>query len=228
MKRGFALLGVVVILAVGVVGAWFLKPSLFPGESRRAATSAKTTEALVATTDHQGAVVAASLAKIGEANAETQESPQRSFIGQELTLTRTLLPPPDPTALIQAERRKAAILEGRVEESRRLYEQATKTAAGLLRERDEALAAKRVADNALVEAAAAHHATTVQMLVIGVVALIALAGWGYLKIYGVGPATLGQIAHDLKTGVPLEHAFDSALPPRMYSRVAKARKLAAP
>lgn len=226
--KGFALWIVIVALAALGGGLWMAKPAFFPGESRRAANSARTTEALIATTDKQGAVVAASLTKIAEANAETPPTPQKAFIGEESGLALTLLPHADPNALIAAERRKAAVLEGRVEEARRLYEAAAKNAARLQQERDEAIVAKRESDGALAEAAAAHHARTLQALGIGLVALVALGAFAYAKFYGIGPATLGQIAHDIKAGADPITAMDIALPPRLHRHIARARKLAAP
>lgn len=226
--RGSALLIVLAILAVATGGAWLVKPSLFPGESRRASNSTKTTEQLIAATDRQGAVVAASLVKIGEANGEAPPSPQKSFIAQETTLALTLLPAANAMALIEAERRKVAVLEGNLNESRRLYESAATNAARLQRERDAAIASKRESDDALQQAAAAHHAQTLLFIGAGIIAILALAVAAYLKFYGVGPSALGNLMHDIKSGVALEHAFDAAIPKRLHGAVAKHRKLSQP
>lgn len=86
-----------VILLVGAV-AWVL-PKAFHGESRRAEQSQETTENLLAATTKQGAVAAASVVKIGEANATAPESPEKSFIGQEVGVALSSLPPPDALAL---------------------------------------------------------------------------------------------------------------------------------
>lgn len=227
-RSGSALLLVVVILAVAAGGTWLFKPALFPGESKRAADSAKTTERLISATDRQGATVAASLVKIAEANAETTPTPQKSFIAQESALALTLLPPANATALIEAERRKTAVLEGQVQEARRLYELAAKTAAQLQHERDDAISAKRSADDALQLAAAAHHAQTVQLVGVIAFAIVAIGLWLWAKWHGVGPAVLGRLKHDLQSGMDLHHAFDAAIPQRLYGKVAKHRKLAAP
>jgi len=228
--RGFAVVEIIVVLAVLIGGAWFAAPKFFPGESKRAATAAKTTEQLIATTNKQGAIVAASVTKIAEANADAPASPQRSFIAEETQLALTLLPPANATALIASERRKVAVLEGHVAEARQLYERAFKDAADTKRRYDDIVAAKRASDNALLESAAAHHATTVQLLIAVGVALLALAAWGYAKIYGVDGRTLGKILHNLKSGVDPTAAFDEATNhrPALQKVIAKARKLAAP
>ena len=229
-QRGFAVWIIIAAIAALGGGLWVAKPALFFGESKWAVTSVKTTEQLISATDKQGAVIAASVTKIAEAAAETAPSPQRSFIAEESTLALTLLPRADATALIAAERRKVAVLEGHVAEARRLYESAFKDASETKRKYDDIVSAKRASDAALVEAAAAHHATTVQLLIAVAIALIALAAWGYAKTYGVGPATLGKMLHDLKSGADPTTVFDEATNhrPVLQRVIAKARKLAAP
>ena len=123
-RRAAALTGVEVIVALALLAgvAWFAKPSLFPGQSKRAAASTQATAAVEATTNAQGASAAASVAKIGEANAAAPASPARDFIGREVPMALSRLPAPDPQALLEAEKRRVDVMQGRLYEARRLYE----------------------------------------------------------------------------------------------------------
>jgi hypothetical protein len=227
-QRAAVSLVVIAALAVlGVGGLWLTKPALFGGASKRAAASTAATAQLDQAVVAQGAAAAASVVKIAEANALAPESPARAFIGQETTVTLSRLPPPDPRALLEAERRRAAVMEGRLDEARRLYEAAAKKSETLQRERDEALAARRAADLALESAAAAAHARTVQALGVGVVAVLALAAFAYVKLFHVSPAVMGTIAADIRHGVRPIQAITDNLAPRQYGPIQKAAKLAA-
>ncbi len=226
MKRGMT--GIEVLAALALLGAvaWWVKPSLFPGQSKRAAASTQATAAVEATTNAQGASAAASVVKIGEANAAAPASPSKDFIGREIPMALSRLPAPDPQALLEAEKRRVAVMEGRLDEARRLYESAAKQSEKLQRERDEALASRRAVDLQLEQAAAAEHARTTQMIGFAIVALLLCAGWVYTKVYSVGPDTLGKIAADVRNGVPGVQALTDNLAPRMYPRVQRAAKLA--
>ena len=217
---------IIVVAAIGVIGAWIVKPKLFPGDSRRAAQSTAATAALVAATDAPAAVAAASVAKIAEANAVAPASPSRDFISQEAPLALTLLPAPDPTALLEAERRRSAVMEGRLDEARRRYESAAKESADLRRERDAAIAARQAADLAIEQAAAAEHARTMQAIGAGVLALLAAGAWLYTRIYSISPATLGSVAADIRSGANPISALNEHLAPRLHARVRRAAQLA--
>lgn len=217
---------IAVVLAVLAGITWLAKPSLFPGHSRRAEQSTEATARLEAATSAQGGTAAASVAKIGEANAAAPESPSRAFIAAEVPLTLSLLPAPDPTALIEAERRKSAVMEGRLDEARRLYDSAAAKADRLQRERDEALAARQAADLALEKAAAAEHARTMQAIGIGALALLLGAGWLYVKFNGISPSVAGKIIADYRAGTPITTAFDTYLSPRIQNLVNREAKLA--
>lgn len=224
-----ASISVAVIVAVallGVGGLWIAKPSIFGGASKRAADSTAATAALEKAVDAQASAAAASVVKIAEANAAAPESPSRAFIGQETTVTLSRLPAPDPRALLEAEKRRAAVMEGRLDEARRLYEQAAKVSEKLQRERDEAIAARRAADLALEQAAAAEHARRMQAIGAGLLAALALAAFVYVKAFHVSPATLGEIAADIRRGVKPIQAMTDNLAPRQYARVRNAAKLA--
>jgi hypothetical protein len=226
-RQGEAATIVILVVAVLGLGTWILKPSLFGGASGRAATGTQATTALETANTAQSAAAAASVAQIGEANALAPASPARDFITREVPLALTLLAPPDAKKLLEAERRRVAVMEGQIDEARRLYAAASKESAKLQRERDEALAARRAADLAHERAAAAEHARTVQLMAAGAVAFLFLAGWVYTKIYSVTPATLGAIAADMRAGAKPLDTLDILLAPRLHGRVWKAAKLAA-
>lgn len=219
---------VIVVLAVLALAGWFAKPALFPGASKRAAQSTQATAQVEAATTAQGASAAASVVKIGEANSAAPASPSRDFIAREVPAALAKLPAPDPIALLDAEKRRSAVMEGRADEARKLYETEAKKSANLQHERDEALAARRSVDLALEQSAAAEHARTTQLIGACVLAGLALAGWGYAKIYGIGHGTLGAIAADIRAGADPLQAIDTHTAPRLHARVKRAAKLAAP
>lgn len=227
-RRGEATVIVLVALAVVGIAAWLFKPTWLPGESRRAAKSAETTTQLVAANDAQGSAAAASVVKIGEANSVAPESPSKQFISSEVPVALSRLKSPDPKELIEAEKRRAAIMEGRYDEARKLYEQAMNKSATLQRELDAAKSAKESVDRALSEAAAANHARSVQFAVAAGLLLLALVGWAWAKIHGITPDALGNMVHDLKGGESVEAVFDRYTSNYLQKKVAKARKLAAP
>lgn len=226
MRRAFTL--VEVLIVIGILGGGFVawKTGLMPGSTKRAKASTAATTALVQANDNQGAAAAASVVKIGEANAEAPDSPSKRFVAEEVPLTLTLLPAPDSKALVEAERRKVAVMEGRLDEARRLYETAAKTAERLQKEKDEAIAARQAADLAIEKAAAAEQARTMQAFGFGVVAFIALAAFVYVKLFYISPDVGGKIIASIKGGASPAQAFTDLLAPRQYSIIRKARKLA--
>lgn len=183
MRRGFTTLEIVAAVAVVGFVAWLGLPKLFHGSSRRANKSTEATQQLVVATTAQGSAVAASVTKIAEANSEAPASPSKDFIGQEATLALSQLPAPDPKALLEAERRKVAVMQGRLEEARDLYSSAALRADRLQREVEEALEARRQADLALEKAAAAERARTLQALGASAALVVTLlvGGWLYLN-----------------------------------------------
>jgi cell wall-associated NlpC family hydrolase len=228
--RGFTGVEIIAVLAViGIIGGLFVaKPALFGGASKRAQNSTQATAALVKTTDAQGSAAAASVVKIGEANSSAPESPAKNFITSEVPVALARLPAPDAQSLLEAERRRSAVMEGRADEARRLYEQAAKTSAKLQSERDEALAARRSADLALEQAAAAEHARTVQLMIAAGVAALCFVGWAYAKLFGVSLPNLGKMAADIRAGGDPIEALSAYTAPWHHARVQKYAKLATP
>ena len=210
--KGEATVVVLAVVAVAGIALWLFKPRSVHGESRRADESARTTESLNAATNEameaerkRGAEAAASVTKIGEAAAESPESPAKAFITREVPLALSNLPPPDQMALIEAERRKAAVMEGRYNEAARLYKDAFTHAAQLQREKDEAIAAleaarleRQKADQAILEAAAANRALEKQrnMFILGCVIVGGL--WLWAKITHFSPSQIAQSVRDIR------------------------------
>lgn len=217
-QRGDISLAVLLVVALlGGGGYMAVKKGWFSGESKRAKTSTETTEALVAAKDKQGAVAAASVVKIGEANAVAPESPSRSFIAREVPVALASLPAPDVTALIEAERRKLAVMEGRLTEADRLYGDAMKRADEYQREAARAIAAKRASDLALEQAAAEARGAESQKFLFICVAVAAGVLYVWTKLSHVSPLTLSRAVADIKAGTveanPSIAALDGALSP---------------
>ena len=163
---------------------------------------------------------------IGTAAGMATSSPAVDFIRREVPVALAKLPTPDPTALIQAEQRRVAVMEGKLDEARRLYEVEAKRAAKLQEERDEALAARKQADVALQEAAAAEHARTMQAVGLGALALILGGLWVFAKVNGLSVATLGQMAADMRQpGSNAVDVLDKYVPVRLWNKVKRNAQL---
>lgn len=225
-NRGFTGLEIAAgILLLGGI-TYLVKPSIFPGSSKRAKESTETTAVLLGSMNAQSASAAASVSMIAKANSMNEESPIKTFISHEALLALSKMSKPDPKELLEAEKRKNAVLEGKYEEANRLYQQANQKAAKLEKEVTVAIAAKQKSDLALEQAAAAEHASFKQKLVFGGLALLFLVGWIYSKVMGISPATLGLMAADIRAGVQPLHAMDTHLAPRFHAKVKRFSKLA--
>lgn len=212
---------VIAIVALGaLVGLWAM-PKFFHGASRRAHASTVATAKLEEATKAQGSAAAASVAKIAEANAQAPDSPAKEFVASEAPLALTFLPPPDPDKLLEAERRRAAVMEGKYEEAQALYAQAYKRAEKLQAERDEALAARRAADLALERAAAAEHAGLIRQIGLGAIVLLVAAGWIWARVNGLSLKNLTTWAYQVKQGEDPIVAMDGKLSPRLQQIIAE-------
>ncbi len=217
---------VIVLIAVALLGggAWLVKPSWFPGSSRRAANSTKATANLVAAVDAQAASAAAGVATIGKANAEAPASPSKDFITQEVPAVLAKLPAPDPMALLEAEKRRSAVMEGRADEARRLYETEAKKAERLQAERDEAIAARQKADLEIEKQAAVDHANTVRSIGLVAIIVVLVAAWLWLKFNTVGTTKLGKMAADIRAGENPLTVLDRYVDERLHSKVMRVAK----
>lgn len=201
MKSTRAAVQILVLLVIAAAGWLFLaKPKIFDGDSRRAKNSTEATARFDTATNAQGAAAAAGVVKIGEANAAAPDSPARNFIASEVPAVLSKLPAPDPQALLDAERRRAAVMEGRADEARRLYEQEAGRATRLQAERDAARDAQRAANAALSEHAAAQLAAERNSMLYGLAALAALALFAWVKFTHLSPERMGLLANDLRAG----------------------------
>lgn len=200
-QRGEALTAVLLAIIIIGGGAFGLsKTKWFHGDSKRARTSEETTAALVTAVDRQGGVAAASVVKIGEANASAPESPEKTFISREVPVALASLPKPDSEALIAAERRKAAILEGRLQEASLLYGDAMARAEKLEREKGAALSAKRASDQALAQVAAERLGAEQQAFWAFVFLGLVGALYVYTKMTHLSPAAVAAAVTDIKAG----------------------------
>jgi hypothetical protein len=224
-RGAFPVVVIYVLAAIGA-GLFVLKPKLLDGDSRRAKASVEATAKVETAVNAQGAAAAASIAKIGEANAAAPDSPSKNFIAQEVPAALAKLPAPDPLALLEAEKRRAAVMEGRAEEAARLYGLEAQRSAALQKDLAAALAARHAADSALSEAAAARLEAERQRTLWIIVAGLGVALWLYARAFSITPASLGAIAADVRAGVPAIQAMDTHLAPWLHPSVNRAARLA--
>lgn len=239
-SQGIAPLIVVLAVAAAGIASYFALPGIFHGDTRRAKqsreASANVTDAtkkVDTAVEHQASVAAASVQKIGEAAVEIPWSLQRDFILKEVGVAQALLPKPDSQALLDAERRKNAVMLGNLEESRRLYDQIAgktqeleKERAQAVKERDVATAQRDLIDRKLEEVAAERSAAQRQTFMALVAVGLFAALWVYAKLFRVSPATLGQIAADVRNGDTAINAMNVHLAPWLHPKVRKAAQLA--
>lgn len=105
-----------------------------------------------------GAKAAASVQALRDANTNQPASSVTDFVADEAGLALAQLPPPDPTAALAAEQRRAATFAGQRDEARRLYTEATARAATSQTEARAAAARAAESAAALVTAERAHAA----------------------------------------------------------------------
>jgi hypothetical protein len=216
---------VLIVLALAALG--FVKiPALFDRDTARAEDSQQATEQLLDAQKKQGAYVAASVQEIGVANAMAPESPSKAFISREVPSVLSSLPSADPIALIEAERRRMAVMEGRLTEANRLYGEEAVRAEKLASQLAFAQEARRQADQTLLEAAAAKKAKDQQMRIIMLIAGLLAVLWVYSYLTRLGPKSIGMIAADIRSGSHPIAALDSHVPDWLKSSVRKQAKLA--
>lgn len=225
-QRAEAITVVIIVLALIGGGLFVLKPKFLDGASKRAETSKTATAALDAATTAQGASAAASVAKIGEANTMAPASPSKDFIAREVPTALAKLPTPDPLALLEAEKRRVAVMEGRLTEAARLYETEAKRASQLQTERDAALAARRAADVAISEAAAAQLASERQSTILIGVCVLLGGLWLYARFFSITPASLGAAMAGVRAGENPISAIERVTAPWLHSRIHTAAKMA--
>ncbi len=226
--RGLIWIPYLIALALIGAGLVVIKPKFLDGDTKRASASVEATKKLEDASTAQGAAAAAGVVKIGEANSVAPESPARDFIGREVPSVLSKLPSPDPIALLDAEKRRSAVMEGRLSEASGLYQSEAIKSSNLQKELDLAKEGRRKADLAISEAAAERLGAERQRNIQIAVIVILVALWAYAKFYSISPSTLGRIAADVRSGTPAIQSMDTNLAPWLHSSVRKASQLATP
>jgi len=227
-RRALTGVEIALVLAVLGVGTWLFAPKLLPGASKRAAESVATSRELIAAKDAPAAANAASLTVITRALADVPDSPSTRFIANEVPIMLARSPAPDPMELLAAEKRRVAFIEGQLDEQRRLTAVAMKDSASLVARVAKAEAAKQASDQAIVAAAAAERARTLQLAGMALVALIVAGAWLWLKFNSIGIPSIGKLATDLRAGINPIEALSNIVDQRHHDRVQKLVKLATP
>lgn len=209
-SKGEAATIVLVVLAVGALGAWLFKPKALHGDSKRAAASTEATAKLEAAQVAKDAVVtqrsaeaASSVVVMDGVVSSLPETPEKSFLKKEGQVVLSKLPAPDPLALLEAEKRKVAELTGRVEESRRLYGQALTHSQELASkleaktaEAEKAKAERQAIDLKLEQVAAerlgAERLANQLKFAVAIIVLVLL----YVKFTHLSPGALAEAVRD--------------------------------
>lgn len=226
-SKGTGVVEVIAVLAVLALLFPAIKPAWLDRDSKNAKQGQESTakvEQTVAKVDDTGkklsAEAAASVSKIVEANSVAPESPSKDFIAREAPVALSKLESPDPAALLAAEQRRVAVMEGRIQEADRLYDKALQHSKELqderdtaLRERDKALLERQAIDLKISEAAAAKLAAERQAARYLIVAVVvgALALWW--KLTHFSGWQMSSIVNDVKAGQPALTAIDISASP---------------
>ena len=102
---------------------------------------------------------AASVEAARKVNTNQPPSPSTTFIDKELGVALAVLPPPDIKTALEVEKRRSAIMEGRVSEANKLYNQAKSEAERLKTESEDLKKKAAEAETALVNIVRAYSAT---------------------------------------------------------------------
>ena len=235
-RSSIAAFGVIEVIAVVAVAAWLgpkVAPSLFDGRTREAEASADASaqvEARMAKAieaeQKKGAVVAASVQQIGVAAGQLPDSPQRTFIVRESGWVAPLLPPPDPAALLAAERRRVAILEGQLELADKLYRDGTKENAALLSRAvkaearvSKALAERRAVDTDLAESAAYARGKDAVIGILAALTVLGLIGWFVARHTSLPKLALAHMANRARDGQAAMDVIDGVVPDTWHDEI---------
>ncbi len=225
-RKGFAWIPILIVLAAISTGVLVLKPKSLDGESRRASASTSATAKVEETTQAQGASAAAGVVEIGLANSDAPDSLSKQFIGHEVPSVLSKLPAPDPVALLEAEKRRSAVMEGRIAEISSLYEKEAKKSASLQKDVANAKSDRKEVDLKLEQTAALHLGESRQKNILIAVSVILGVLYIYSRIYRISPTTIGNALADIRAGVNPVTALDTHLAPWLHPHVKKASQLA--
>ncbi len=220
MKSTRSSVAILVLLGVMLFGggAWGLsKTHWFDGRSKQAATSTQTTETLIAANAAQGGAAAAYVQVMGEVAATLPASKEKDYLGRAGGIALSYLPTPDPKKIIEAQALKIAVLNGQLELADKLTGTALQRASEADMRAARAISAKRASDLALETAAAKALGAEQNQFWLMLLAVAAVALWGYTKLTHLSPGSLARVVADIKGGtteanVALQ-AIDSATSP---------------
>lgn len=223
---------IIIALAVLGLGLWGA-PKLWHKATRNAKASEVATQQLSAAieakqvaSEAQASSAAAGVATIGRAAADLPASPATDFVRAEVPAVLAKLPAPDPAALLEAEKRRTAMMEGKFELAQKLYreegDRATKLERDLADKQhalERAMDERRKVDTRLAEAAAAERAQMLQKFLFMGTTVIALALGLWVKVNGLSYKTVGSMVKDIRAGDPPLTVVDKYVPVRLWPKV---------
>lgn len=210
--RGTVILETLAVIAViGLAIAWF-RPSVAKSNAKNVD---KTTTALEVSNTTKEGQVSASLEQLFFANSTTADTPEKDFIARDIALIRPLLAPASYEQQLEAEKRRIAVMEGKLDEISKLYKEAYKSNGKLIEE--NTLAKKDIQDlkNDLYEQAGA--AEFMKKIVIVTSVLVVLLGGLFIWVklqYGTlmsGVREFTTYTRDETTLSNLREAFDKSV-----------------
>lgn len=224
-ERGAVGLAVLIgAVVVAIFGTWFGVSRTTDKGVREAKAQQVATQQAREAERKLGAEAAAGVTQMGVANGMAPESPSRNYMTREITNVLGMLPAPDPMALLEAERRRVAVMEGQLKEANRLYGIQSEKAATLLTERDSALKEQDAANLRASESAAQALGAKQQRFIFILVALIFAAAFVWRWINSVSPNALAEMRVDILNGVKPVQAMDSALNRLLQKKISKLAK----
>lgn len=179
-NKGEAVLTVIAVVAIlGLAVMWF-KPSV---EATNAKRVDQVTQKIEDSNQKIGQKVSASLNQIGVANSMAPESPSKNFISKEVALTTPLLPAPSMEELLAAEKRRVAVMEGRIEEANKLYADSRKENGELIAENAEVKKDLEELKADLHEQAGVAEFLKKVSIILSVVIAITVVAFIYIKLH---------------------------------------------
>lgn len=178
-KRATGVVEVIAVVAlIGLAVAWF-KPSLAKSNAKEVDKVTNKVEEVQSSVDGK---VSASVNQIGVANEMAPDSPSKNFIRKEVQLVTPLLPAPNLTELLEAEKRRLAVMEGRYAEADKLYREENKENKKLLAEREVVKAELAALKVELYEQAAVAEFFKKASIVGSVILALLLGAYIWLRI----------------------------------------------
>ncbi|MBS0229456.1 MAG: hypothetical protein JSS23_12295 [Proteobacteria bacterium] len=237
-SRGEAATIVLITLAAAGLIAWFV-PKLWHKNTRNAEASTQATEQVdtamrdrLAANIAKAASAAAGVATIGRATSDLPASPATEFVRAEVPAVLAKLPAPDPAALLEAEKRRVAVMEGKLQLAQKLYQEEGDRAAKLERDLAEkqhalekAMEERRAVDTRLVATAAAQVAQSRQKWIFVGTTIVALALGLWIKLNGISIGTLGMMAADIRMGEQPMEVVNRYVPVRLWPKVNRKARL---